>query len=244
MTTVSAAGTSPAQAVIELRAISRTYQGFPPVNALRQCNLVVARGDYLTIVGPSGSGKSTLLNLVGLLDRPTEGQYLLEGADVGEFSERERTAVRGQRIGFVFQSFQLLSHRPALENVMMALLYRGSTRAEQTAAATEALTSVGLSHKLHTLPSRMSGGERQRVAVARALAGGPSLLLCDEPTGNLDSRTAESILELFAQLNESGIAIILITHDPGVASRGNRTVDIRDGVLTELDRSRPAVSAT
>lgn len=241
MTTVPAGGRPSAEAIIELRAISRIYDGFPPVNALRPCNLVVARGDYLTIVGPSGSGKSTLLNLVGLLDRPTEGQYLLEGVDVGSLGERERTAVRGQRIGFVFQSFQLLSHRPALENVMMALLYRGATRAEQMAAATVALTSVGLSHKMHTLPSRMSGGERQRVAVARALAGGPSLLLCDEPTGNLDSRTAESILELFARLNESGIAIILITHDPSVASRGNRTVDIRDGVLTELVRTQPVV---
>lgn len=220
--------------VIDLRSVSRVYEGFPPVPALVGCDLRVNRGDFLTIVGPSGSGKSTLLNLLGLLDRPTSGTYLLEGSDVATLTEQQRTAVRGRRIGFVFQSFQLLSHRSALENVMMALLYRGSSRADQAAAGTEALTNVGLGHMLHTLPSRMSGGERQRVAVARALAGGPSLLLCDEPTGNLDSATAQSILELFIDLNQAGIAIVLITHDPGVAERGNRTVIIRDGVVSEV----------
>lgn len=228
--------------VVELRGVTRTYDGFPPVHALSPCDLSIEHGDYLTVVGPSGSGKSTLLNLIGLLDRPTEGSYLLDGIDVGRLDEPQRTALRGQRIGFVFQSFQLLAHRPALENVMMARLYRGASKAEQITAAEGALDSVGLSHKIATLPSRMSGGERQRVAIARALAGGPSLLLCDEPTGNLDSATAASVLELFADLNAQGITIVLITHDPSIARRGNRTVDIRDGQLAELPRQPQVVS--
>jgi putative ABC transport system ATP-binding protein len=223
-------------AVVQLTGVARTYEGFPPVEALKPCDLTIERGDFLTVVGPSGSGKSTLLNLIGLLDRPTSGSYVLDGVDVGPLDERQRTAIRGHRIGFVFQTFQLLPHRPALENVMMATLYRASARGDRLASAREALHGVGLAHRIGALPSRMSGGERQRVAIARALAGNPSLLLCDEPTGNLDSATAESVLDLFSQLNAHDITIVLITHDGEVAARGNRTVDIRDGRLTELSR--------
>ncbi|RKE20279.1 ABC transporter ATP-binding protein [Streptomyces sp. TLI_171] len=223
--------------VLEFENVGLTYPGPPPVRALHSCDLVVEHGDYLTVVGPSGSGKSSFLNLAGLLDRPTEGRYLLDGLDTATLSDGERTALRGRRIGFVFQSFHLLPHRSATENVALALLYAGLGGRREAARrrdlAREALDRVGLGHRLDSLPNRLSGGERQRVAIARALVGEPSLLLCDEPTGNLDSATADSVLTLIEQLNGSGMAVVLITHDQQVAARASRTVAIRDGVLTE-----------
>ncbi|AJF66060.1 ABC transporter ATP-binding protein [Streptomyces vietnamensis] len=219
--------------VIEFRQVALTYPGPPPVEALRPCDLTVHRGDFVTVVGPSGSGKSTFLNIVGLLDSPTAGSYLLDGIDTGTLRDTDRTALRGRRIGFVFQSFHLMPHRSALENVSLALVYGGAPRAARPGLAREALRRVGLGHRTDALPSRMSGGERQRVAIARALVGRPSLLLCDEPTGNLDSANAATVLRLLAELHGEGMTVLLITHDPEVAARGLRTIAVRDGVLSE-----------
>ncbi|MFE4513260.1 ABC transporter ATP-binding protein [Kitasatospora sp. NPDC056783] len=222
-------GTPP---VIRLRGVSRTFPGPPPVTALHPHDLEIAAGEYVAVVGPSGSGKSTFLNLLGLLDRPSGGTYELDGIDTGALSEARRTALRGLRIGFVFQSFHLLPYRTAMENVMLAQVYTGSPRAGRADAARRVLDRVGLGHRTEALPSRMSGGERQRVAVARALVNRPSLLLCDEPTGNLDSATALRVMELFEELHEGGLTLLVITHDREVADRARRTITIRDGRLT------------
>ncbi|MCT4356589.1 ABC transporter ATP-binding protein [Streptomyces sp. Je 1-79] len=219
--------------VIDFRGTSLTYPGTPPVEALRPFDLTIHRGDYLTVVGPSGSGKSTFLNIAGLLDRPTGGTYRLDGIDTAGLRDSERAGVRGSRIGFVFQSFHLLPHRSSLENVMLSMTYNGVPRAERVTRAREALVRVGLGHRVDAVPTRMSGGERQRVAIARALVSRPSLLLCDEPTGNLDTTTAQQILGLLDALHADGITLIVITHDPEVAARGRRTLTIRDGLLRE-----------
>ncbi|MFD4922971.1 ABC transporter ATP-binding protein [Streptomyces goshikiensis] len=224
--------------VIEFRSVGLTYPGPPPVPALLPCDLTVHQGEYLTIVGPSGSGKSTFLNIAGLLDAPTHGNYLLDGLDTTEIRDRDRTALRGSRIGFVFQAFHLLPHRNAQENVELAMVYQRIPRTLRRSRARAALDRVGLGHRLEALPTRLSGGERQRVAIARALVTEPSLLLCDEPTGNLDTATAESVLELLDQLHNDGATIVAITHDPQVAVRGQRTVSIRDGRLTDTDHTR------
>jgi putative ABC transport system ATP-binding protein len=203
------------------------------VTALRETDLVVGRGEYVALVGPSGSGKSTLLNLLGLLDRPTTGGYRLDGVDVASLVDRDRTSVRGARIGFVFQAFHLLPHRTALENVMLAQLYNGAPRSGRREAATSALTEVGLHHRLDALPTTLSGGERQRVAVARALVNSPAILLCDEPTGNLDSATSGVLLDLFDALNAAGLTLIVVTHGPDVAARARRLVSMADGIIHE-----------
>ncbi|MFI0367620.1 ABC transporter ATP-binding protein [Actinomadura sp. 1N219] len=212
------------------------------MTALHEADLVIERGELVAIVGPSGSGKSTLLNLLGLLDRPSSGAYRLDGVDVAPLSEAERTALRGQRIGFAFQAFHLLPYRSAVENVMLAQLYAPGRRsgrrskgqrAGRREAAQAALRRVGLGHRMDALPSRLSGGERQRVAIARALVNEPSLLLCDEPTGNLDSETSATVLELLEALHRSGQTVVVITHDAEVARRAERIVTIRDGRLGE-----------
>jgi putative ABC transport system ATP-binding protein len=219
-------------AVISFDGVAKTYPGPPPVSALRPCKLRVAAGEWLAVVGPSGSGKSTLLNVAGLLDRPTQGTYELDGIDTGRLPERDRTALRGQRIGFVFQSFHLLPYRSAEDNVLLALLYnRRSRRTDRRELARQALERVGLAHRVNALPGTLSGGEQQRVAIARALVNRPSLLLCDEPTGNLDSTTGAGVLALFDGLHVDGLTIVVITHDPSVAARAQRTVIINDGVL-------------
>ncbi|MDJ0341982.1 ABC transporter ATP-binding protein [Streptomyces sp. H10-C2] len=225
--------TADVPAVIELRQAGLTYPGPPPVAALAGCELTVRPGEFVTVVGPSGSGKSTFLNIVGLLDVPTSGSYLLDGIDTGSLKDADRTALRGRRIGFVFQSFHLLPYRSAEDNVRVALLYGRVPRAERRERAREALVRVGLGHRMDSVPTRLSGGERQRVAIPRALVAGPSLLLCDEPTGNLDTATAGPILGLLDELHADGMTVVVITHDPLVAERGARTVSIRDGVLTE-----------
>jgi putative ABC transport system ATP-binding protein len=219
--------------VIEFRGVGRTYPGRPPVAALKPCELVVRPGEFLTVTGPSGSGKSTLLNVLGLLDRPTTGTYLLDGLDTGALGEPARTALRGRRVGFVFQSFHLLPHRTALENVELGMVYNGTPRSARAGRARAALVRVGLGHRLGALPTRMSGGERQRVAIARALVHRPSLLLCDEPTGNLDTANTGLVLDLLTALNADGMTVLVITHDPDVAAHGTRTVTVRDGVLAE-----------
>ncbi|MEU1481381.1 ABC transporter ATP-binding protein [Streptomyces sp. NPDC001668] len=223
--------------VLEFRDAGLTYPGPPPVQALKPCELTVAQGEYVTVVGPSGSGKSTFLNIAGLLDAPTEGRFLLDGIDTAALTDADRTSLRGRRIGFVFQSFHLLPHRSARENVMLAMVYNSSPRGGRSGRAGEALERVGLSHRADALPTRLSGGERQRVAIARALVARPSLLLCDEPTGNLDTVTAESVLRLLDELHRDGMTLLVITHDPEVAARGRRTVAIRDGVLSEQVRA-------
>jgi putative ABC transport system ATP-binding protein len=222
--------------VVLLRAVGRVYPGPPPVVALRSVDLTIDRGEYLAIVGPSGSGKSTLLNVLGLLDRPTSGRFELDGFDMATRTEAERTALRAGRIGFVFQAFHLLPYRTAVENVALALLYAGTRRRQRDRLAAEALDRVGLARRRDSCPNEMSGGERQRVAIARALVTQPSLLLCDEPTGNLDSATAATVLDLVADLHRDGMTVAIITHDPVVAARAARVVAIRDGEVCPAPR--------
>ena len=219
--------------VIRLASVAYTYRGPPPVRALKPVDLVIGRGEHVAVTGPSGSGKSTLLNLVGLLDRPTEGTIEIDGMDVGAAPERDRAAVRAHRIGFVFQSFHLLPHRTAVENVMLAQVYADLPRRGRLGAAMSALAQVGLAHRANAVPTALSGGERQRVAIARALVNRPSLLLCDEPTGNLDTTTTEELTELLETLHRAGATLLVITHNPAVAARAQRRVTIRDGQLEE-----------
>lgn len=200
---------------------------------MREVDLIVAAGDYLSIAGPSGSGKSTLLHMIGLLDRPTAGHYWFEGEDVSSLPEGRRNALRAGRIGFVFQAFHLLSHRSVLENVMLATVYNHVAKRDRAAVAKTALEKVGLGHRIDFSPSRLSGGERQRVAIARAVVTRPALLLCDEPTGNLDSATSESILALFEELRTDGLTLVVVTHDPVVSAHAHRTVHMRDGRLDQ-----------
>jgi ABC-type lipoprotein export system ATPase subunit len=219
--------------VVELRGVSRTYGTEPPVLALRDVDLTVKRGDAIAIVGPSGSGKSTLLNIVGCLDRQTDGAYLIDGVDTAELDEGELAALRGRLIGFVFQTFNLLAHRTALENVMLSEVYTGAPREGRKERAHAALDRVGIAERADFLPAKLSGGQQQRVAVARALMGSPSLLLCDEPTGNLDSKNTATVLALFEALIADGMTMLLITHDEHVAARVPRMTSIIDGQLTE-----------
>jgi putative ABC transport system ATP-binding protein len=230
---VEAATATEAPAVIRLSGAAFTYPGPPPVHALKPADLMIGRGEHVAITGPSGSGKSTLLNLVGLLDRPTAGTVEIDGQDLGGSPERYRAAVRALRIGFVFQSFHLLPHRTAVENVMLAQIYSGLARRGRRTAALAALTQVGLGERAGSLPTALSGGERQRVAIARALLNRPSLLLCDEPTGNLDSATTAEISLLLDGLRREGTTLLVITHNPAVAQRAQRRITIRDGYLAE-----------
>ena len=219
--------------VIELTDIVREFPSDPPVRALDAVNLRVEYGDYVAIVGPSGSGKSTLLNVLGLLDQPTSGSYLLEDVESTTLPDAGRTALRGARIGFVFQAFHLLPHRTAEENVMLAELYRRTSRRERRDRARVALDRVGMSHRASFRPGKLSGGERQRVAIARALVGEPALLLCDEPTGNLDTVNTAAVLDLFEGLRADGVTLVVITHEEAVSRRAGRVVRITDGVLAE-----------
>jgi putative ABC transport system ATP-binding protein len=227
--------------VIKLSSVAYTYRGPPPVRALKPLDLVILRGEHVAVTGPSGSGKSTLLNLVGLLDRPTEGTIEIDGMDVGAAPERYRASVRAHRIGFVFQSFHLLPHRTAVENVMLAQVYADLPRRGRLGAAMAALTQVGLAERANALPTALSGGERQRVAIARALVNRPSLLLCDEPTGNLDTTTTQELTGLLGELHQAGATLLVITHNPAVAARAQRRVTIRDGVL-EVEPDDPALA--
>jgi macrolide transport system ATP-binding/permease protein len=222
--------------VVELRDVSRTYGTDPPVRALRGIDLTINAGDWLAIVGPSGSGKSTLLNILGCLDRPTAGRYVIDGIDASALSEDERASLRARSIGFVFQTFHLLGHRTALENVMLADVYAAGDRANRRDRAMAALERVGIEHRKDFLPTKLSGGEQQRVAIARSLLGSPRLLLCDEPTGNLDTANTHSVLSLFHALANDGLTFVVITHDEDVAAHARRTVRIVDGQLTEVSR--------
>ena len=220
--------------LIELRDITRSFPGPPEVQALKAVNLSIDEGDYVSIIGPSGSGKSTMLNILGLLDRPTVGEYRIDGIVTGTLSEDERAAVRARRIGFVFQSFHLMPRRTVLDNVLMPMLYSGVPRAEREERARQTLRRVGLEHRVDFLPATLSGGERQRVAVARAVVSAPSVLLADEPTGNLDGATSGEVMNLFDELRADGLTLVVITHDPAVAARASRRVRIADGRLSEV----------
>jgi macrolide transport system ATP-binding/permease protein len=230
--------------LLELTKIGRRYGVEPAVDALVDADLWLVRGDWLAITGPSGAGKSTLLHILGCLDRPTSGTYLFEGIDTGELNDNERAGLRSQRIGFVFQSFHLLPYRTVLENVMLAEVYRKQSHVGRRERALAALKRVGMGHRAEFLPTLLSGGERQRVAIARALVGSPSLLLCDEPTGNLDSKSSASILDLFGRLNRQGLTLVVVTHSEEVAGRARRRVHIVDGVLTNVSQSRESGALT
>jgi putative ABC transport system ATP-binding protein len=221
-------------AAIVATDVRRTYElDGVTVPALRGVSLTVAADDYLAIVGASGSGKSTLMHLLGGLDRPTGGRLVIGGRDVATLSASEMARLRNETIGFVFQSFHLLARTTAQDNVALPLIYRGAGRKERRARAAEMLRRVGLEHRLGHRPSQMSGGEQQRVAIARALVTGPSVLLADEPTGNLDSATGQSVLALLESLNGDGVAVVLVTHDRDVAARARRRIVMRDGLIVE-----------
>jgi macrolide transport system ATP-binding/permease protein len=199
--------------VLELNKVGRQFGSEPAVHALVDVDLRLEPGEWLAITGPSGAGKSTLLHIIGCLDRPTSGSYFFEGIDTASLSDKERAGLRSRRIGFVFQSFHLLAHRSVLENVMLAEVYRKQSHRGRRERALAAIERVGLSHRADFLPTKLSGGEKQRVAIARALVGSPSLLLCDEPTGNLDSKSSAGILDLFDTLNQQGLTLAVVTHD-------------------------------
>jgi putative ABC transport system ATP-binding protein len=225
--------------VVELHDISRVYEmGEEPLYALKQLTLSIEDGDYVAIMGTSGSGKSTLMNLIGCLDRPTEGRYLLNNKDVFNLSDDELAAIRNTTIGFVFQQFNLLSSMTAIENVMLPLVYAGVDKEQRTIRAQFALQQVGLEQRMYHRPTQLSGGQQQRVSIARAIVNKPRILLADEPTGALDSHTAEEIMALFDNLVEQGITVILVTHDGEVANRASRIVRMRDGQITSDSRIR------
>ncbi len=229
-----------AAAVITLRGVRREYvMGGQVLPALRGINLDIQRNDYVAIIGASGSGKSTLMNIIGCLDKPTHGHYLLNGQAVAEMGDNELAGIRNTEIGFIFQSFNLLPRVDALHNVMQPLVYRRMPYAERREWAIEALRKVGLAQRMSHLPNELSGGQRQRVAVARALVGNPSILLADEPTGNLDSTTTEEIMTLFDQLQADGQTVVVVTHEPDIAQRCHRVITLHDGLVKLDQQQRP-----
>jgi putative ABC transport system ATP-binding protein len=227
------------QRALVLRDVAKTYAaGALEVRALRGVSFTVARGEYVAIMGPSGSGKSTLMNLIGCLDRPTSGTYLLDDLDVGRLDDNALAAIRREKLGFVFQGFNLLARTNALKNVALPLFYAGFPARERERVAANVLADVGLAGRAGHKPSELSGGEQQRVAIARALVNDPAVLLADEPTGNLDSQTSEGIMSLFRRLNESGRTIIMVTHEADVARHAGRIIRMRDGFIVADESGR------
>jgi len=237
----SPAGPSRHRFVIDLRHVTKTYAlGDIRIEALRDVSLQVERGDYVAIMGASGSGKSTLMNVVGCLDLPTTGRYLLDGVDVRNMSEDDLSDIRNRKIGFVFQTFNLIARMEAILNVELPLVYAGLRRAERRRRAEHALALVGLSDRMHHMPSELSGGQQQRVAIARALVTNPALLLADEPTGNVDSTATHELMDIFDRLNGQGRTVVVITHEDEVASHAKRVIRLRDGQIIEDRREAPA----
>jgi putative ABC transport system ATP-binding protein len=225
--------------VIDIRALTKVYHlGEVDVRALDGVDLRVEKGEFIAIMGPSGSGKSTLMNIIGCLDRPTDGSYVLDGADVSSLSRDQRAIIRNAKIGFVFQSFNLLARTSAMENVELPLLYGdlAMSKKQRHDAAREALHRVGLAGREGNYPSQLSGGQQQRVAIARALVTNPAILLADEPTGNLDSKTSVEIMGIFQELNDEGKTVVLITHEPDIAQHAKRVVTVRDGLIQQDER--------
>ncbi len=224
--------------LIKTIGLWKIYQlGKTQVEALRGVDLEIEEGEYVAIMGPSGSGKSTLMNLLGCLDTPTKGKYYLEGKDVSVLSDDELALIRNKKIGFVFQSFHLLPRTSALHNVELPLIYAGLSKKERIKKAMQALEEVDLADRIHHHPSELSGGERQRVAIARALVNDPSIILADEPTGNLDSKTGAEILDLFDRIHKKGNTVIVVTHDPEVAARAERVIHLKDGKIEREERN-------
>src|SRR4051794_16483715 len=220
------------ESAIRIQDVHRIYElGENKVHALGGINLEIGRGEFVAIMGSSGSGKSTLMNILGCLDRPTSGDYLLDGVNVAQLAKKELAAIRNRRLGFVFQGFNLLARTTALENVELPTLYARLTKDERAKRAREALDMVGLGDRMHHFPSQLSGGQQQRVAIARALVNKPAILLADEPTGNLDSRTSVEIMDIFQRLNDQGLTIVLVTHEPDIAHFAKRVIVFRDGKI-------------
>lgn len=229
--------------IIDIKAITRDFQlGSETVNVLKGIDLLINKGEYVALMGPSGSGKSTLMNILGCLDTPTSGSYILNGKQVSEMPDDELAGIRNKEIGFVFQTFNLMPRTTALDNVALPMVYAGFSKSERNERATEVLTQVDLADRMDHKPNQLSGGQRQRVAVGRALVNKPSIILADEPTGNLDSKTSVEIMKLFGEIHANGNTVILVTHEEDIADHAHRIIRLRDGVIENDSRNENIIS--